>query len=87
MSKIESAFMGVYKLYTVYLTNDYLYKSVDGQEALGYMIIYVKNVYVLKSVYENENNTNSYFTNETKFTQPTETVTVDGNEYYLFTKI
>ena len=88
LSTIESnAFGGAYRLYTLYLTNDYLYNGASGQYVFGEMLAYAKNVYVLKSVYEDENNSNTYLTDETIFTQPTTTVTVDENEYYLFTKI
>ena len=72
---------------TVYLTNAYQYNNTNGMYSFGKMMPRVTTVYVLKSVYEDVNNSNAYLTDETKFTQPTGTTTVNGEDYYLFTKV
>ena len=82
-----SAFAGCTKLATVYITNDAIYNVATNVWDPGQLLYYAQSVYVLDSVYENSENTNDYLTDASIFNQPTNTTTIDGQDYYLFTKM
>lgn len=83
----ENSFGTCINLKDVYINNAYVYNNATGVSAVGGLIKAATKVYVLASVYENVNNSNSYLTDATIYTQPTGVRTIGGVDYYIFTKI
>ena len=82
----DDTFEGCDNFKTIYIEGAQQYKELSSGIIIGGLLQKMTNVYVLKSIYD-ENEHNSYLTNPEYFVQPTETTTVNGIEYYLFTPI
>ncbi len=75
------AFYNCSKLTTIIIESEYVYNNLTSTTALGYLGQYATTIKVLKTIVDNESNSNTYLNNESNFTK-----TTDG-DYYVYTAV
>ena len=79
------AFECCFNLTTVIIDSSYAYRTATSSSDFGNLLQNATTVKVLKSIVDDETNTNNYL-NSTAWTKAAETETIDGQEYYVYTK-
>ena len=77
------AFSDCINLTNVTIESEYVYNNTNGVDYndCGYILQYAQTVKVLKTIVDNEENTNSYLNDKNNFTQTEE------GDYYIYTKV
>lgn len=71
----------------VILDSSSIYTSLTSNSACGNLLQYTKTINVLASIINDGNYTNSYLNNSSNYTKSTTTTTINGKEYYTYTKV
>ena len=83
------AFTSCHELTTVTIDSADIYKAAVGttDSQVGGLLTNATTINVLASVVDDESNTNTFLNDATIYTKSATTTTIDGKEYYVYTKI
>lgn len=82
----QSAFYFCNKLTNITIKSPEIYKKITSLTSAGYLIQSATTINVLASIVDDENNSNSFLNNASKYTK-SDKILIDGKEYYSYIKI